>query len=82
MGLRYEPGGLPVIEKDNVKYIFLRNAKVPVFPRPDWINKIIFGNELEVLVQPEITELNKDLDSSNNWKLIYNDSLTNIWERK
>ncbi len=82
MGLRYDPDGLKQIEKEDVKYIFLKDSRVPVFARPDWVNRFIFGDELKPLFEPLITELNKDLNNSNNWKLIYSDGLTNIWERK
>ena len=82
MGLSNDAGGLRTIEKENVKYIFLRDSRVPVFARPDWINRFIFGKELEPLFKPYVTELNKDLDNSKNWTLIYRDGLVNIWERK
>lgn len=82
IGIKNDPGGLKKIEADDVKYIFLRDWRVPVFAKPDWINRFIFGEDLESLLKPTITELDKDLNNSNNWKLIYSDGLTNIWEKK
>lgn len=79
---QYDKGGLKKIEDEEVKYIFLRNWRVPRFGKPDWINKIIFREDLEEIAKPEMTELNKELENSNNWQLIYSDGMANIWERR
>ena len=82
MKLRYDPDGLRMIENENARYIILRNSVVPVFARPDWVNRFIFGEELKPLFETVVTELDKNLNNNSNWRLIYNDRIANIWEKK
>jgi hypothetical protein len=75
-----QPGGLRGLETNNVKYILLKKSNFLPMPPPDAINKLIFGSSLVKVVSIEKTHLEKDLDASNNWQLIYSDRTGNIWE--
>jgi hypothetical protein len=68
------------LEKNQVKYIILEK-KLLAYPRPNWLNKIIFDKkDLNRLFSLDSMQIEKDLAQSKNWQLIYTDEISNVWE--
>jgi len=76
-----EDNKLPELEKNNVKYVILRK-NIPSYPKPNWINRIIFDKkDLERVMSTDPFPLEVDLDKSDNWELIYSDVISKVWRR-
>ncbi len=74
------PEGLKEIEHDQVDYIILRQTNFIPIAKPDAINEWIFGKEAAKISYSEKTQLEKDLNVSNNWQKSYSDWQANIWK--
>jgi len=72
--------GLKEIENDQVKYILLRQTNFIPISKPDMVNDWMFGPQAAAFSYSEKTQLEKDLNSSNNWKKVYSDYQANIWQ--
>ncbi|MFH2018887.1 MAG: hypothetical protein ABII98_02760 [bacterium] len=80
--IKFEAGGLKELNSSPAQYVLLE--KYNYFnPRPDFINKIMFNEEdFKKITSDDSPQLEKMLDKSRDWKLIYEDRLSKIWERK
>ncbi len=76
----YDQNGLKEIEKDKADYVFLRQTKFIPMSKPDGVNNWIFGTKASSFSYSDKTQLEKDLEVSSNWKIVYSDYQVNIWE--
>ncbi len=73
-------GGLTEIENDKVNYILLRQSTFIMMAKPDAVNDWMFGKDATKTTYLTPTQLEKDLILSSNWKKVYSDRQTNIWQ--
>lgn len=81
--IKYKKDGLQKIEKDGADFIFIRSSKFATFTPPDWFNLLIFGKNTfrEDGDFFQKTELEKDLEASNNWEKVFSSQKSNIYKR-
>ncbi len=80
--LRFDPGGLAAIEQTPANFILLQRDFTGYSGTPDAINRFIFGsNNLPGEAPAQPTQLENDLATSHDWKLVYQDPLALIWQR-
>ena len=80
--LKFEKDGLKELEKMPAQYILLKSEKVSSYTRPDFVNRLLFPeNELSKILFAEQSQLEIDLRASDNWTLIHEDFLSNLWKK-
>lgn len=79
--IKYEAGGLSKINMGPADYILLAKNRTG-YPKPDWINRIIFTPaDFQKLFARETPQLEKMLEKNNQWSLVYEDNLAKIWKK-
>jgi hypothetical protein len=79
--IKYEAGGLKQITESSANYILLAKNRTG-YPQPNWINRIIFTPaDFQKLFSSEKPQLEKMLQKSDQWSLVYEDGLALIWKR-
>ncbi|EKD43018.1 MAG: hypothetical protein ACD_72C00503G0004 [uncultured bacterium] len=73
--------GLKELEQNKTDFILLRQITFMPFSKPDTLNAWIFEEKNIIDTYVKKTQLEKDLDISLNWKKVYSDRYTNVWER-
>ena len=80
--LKFEDGGLTELEKMPVRYILLKSEKVSSYMRPDLVNRWLFPKDkLNKILFNDPSQLEIDLRASDNWALIHEDYLSNLWKK-
>jgi hypothetical protein len=81
--IKFEAGGFNILNTSPADYVILSRSSLSVYPRPDWLNRAIFGEEeLKKLFSAEESQLEKMLAKSANWQLIYEDAIARVWKRQ
>lgn len=76
----YQNDGLKEIEKQNVNYVILENMN-SYTPKVNRVNSWLFTSAaLKHATALADDKLEKDLKTSENWRLIYTDDRANIWQ--
>lgn len=79
--IRFEAGGLAELENSPAEYVILQINTLG-YPPPNFINKIIFTpNDFQKIFSTEQSQLEKMLDKSKKWKVIYEDTSSKVWEK-
>lgn len=78
--IMYKEGGLTEIEKDQANIILLRNSKFVPISKPNKMNNILFGTNAVLETYASKSNLEKEIEQSSDWKLVYSDGRVNIWE--
>jgi len=77
----YDAGGFKALESGPAEYAIL-NYDLAGYPKPNLINKIIFNkNDLAKIFTAEPPQLQKMLERSKNWQLVYEDRISRVWKR-
>ena len=80
--IKFEAGGLKAIESGPAEYILLSH-NFAGYPKPNLINRIIFNEkDLAKIFTAELPQLEKMLERSKNWQLIYEDRISRVWKRQ
>lgn len=79
--IRDNVDGLSQLESLGTNYIILRQPRFAPFAKPDFINEKLFGSRIEKMVYLHKDQIQKNLENSKNWQLVYTDIRTNIWKR-
>lgn len=81
--IKMEAGGLSILNSSKADYVLLARSTSSVYPRPDWLNRIFFGEEeLNKVFSTDESQLEKMLEKSPNWKLVYEDNIARIWKKQ
>ncbi|MFA5128200.1 MAG: hypothetical protein WC457_04355 [Patescibacteria group bacterium] len=81
--IKMEAGGLKILNSSKADYVLLSRSTSSVYPRPDWLNRMIFGeNELQKVFSTDESQLEKMLKISADWKLIYSDNIARVWKKQ
>ncbi|MDO8509702.1 MAG: hypothetical protein Q7S24_01005, partial [bacterium] len=80
--LKFEKGGLEIIDSHEIKYVIIRSSHYVNFFRPNRVNQILFGKSIDQLFKPESSRLEDDLNHSTDWIKIYEDRMANIWKKR
>lgn len=71
---------LAELETNQVNYIILNKSRYE-YPPPQWTDRLIFKKEdINKVLAIEPYQLETDLAKSQQWKKIYSDQISNIWE--
>jgi len=72
--------GLTEIKQDGVDYVFLRRTNFIPMAKPDLVNNWFFGTSYQG-AYTQATTLEQSLEKSTDWKKVYSDKQSNIWQR-
>lgn len=79
--IKYEAGGLGQINDGPADYILFAKNRTG-YPKPNWINRVIFTPaDFQKLFSSDKPQLEKMLQKSDRWSLVYEDNLALIWKR-
>jgi hypothetical protein len=77
----YEAGGFKALESGPAEYAIL-NYDLAGYPKPNLLNKIIFNKkDLAKIFTAEPPQLQKMLERSENWQIIYEDRISRVWKK-
>ncbi len=81
--IKYEAGGLSEIETGPSELIMLA-LDYKIIPKMDWVNRWLFDAKDRAKLFPvdNVSQLEKDLQQSDDWQLVFSDEISRVWEKK
>jgi hypothetical protein len=79
--LRFDPGGLALIETSPAQYILLEKRFSGYYKTPNRLDRLVFGSDLEKIVNASSTQLEIDLVTSTNWSVLFEDTHSIVYRR-
>ncbi len=79
--IRFEAGGLAELENSPAEYVLLQINTLG-YPQPNFANKIIFtSDDFQKIFSTEQPQLEKMLNKSKKWEVIYEDTSSKVWKK-
>jgi hypothetical protein len=79
--LRFDPGGLALIEASPAQYILLEKHFSGYYKKPNRLDRLVFGSDLDTIMNTSSTQLEIDLTTSTNWSVLFEDTHSIVYRR-
>lgn len=79
--IKYEEGGIEKLENTSAKYALIAKNS-DNYPKPNFINQLIFDQrDFNQIFSGKPSQIEIELEKSEQWELIYEDALARVWKK-